>query len=75
VRDIEPTFAQELVDTLLGEGGTRIAREVTRAIPHEEGLTRAEPILRKLERSDSAAVRRRAAELLENRQTADTRAR
>jgi hypothetical protein len=70
VRDIEPTFAQELVDTLLGERGTRIAQEVTRAIPQQEDLTRVEPILRKLERSNSAAVRRRAAGLLESRPTA-----
>jgi hypothetical protein len=74
VRDIEPTFAQELVDTLLGERGTRIAREVTLAIPHAEGLTRAVPILRKLGQSDSAAVRERAAELLESRETADVSA-
>jgi hypothetical protein len=61
VRGIEPTFALELVDNLLEEPGTRIAREVTRAIPHEEGgLPRVETILRKLERSDSAAVRRRS---------------
>lgn len=71
VRDIEPTLALELIDTLLGERGTRIAREVARAIPHEEGGARVEPILRKLERSDSAAVRERAAELLETRPTAD----
>jgi hypothetical protein len=75
VRDIEPAFALELVDTLLGERGTRIAREVTRAIPHGEDPNRAEPILLKLERSDSAAVRKRAAELRETRQTADTSAR
>jgi hypothetical protein len=72
VRDIEPTFALELVDTLLGERGTRIAREVARAIPYEEGGSRVEPLLRELERSDSAAVRERAAELLEARQTAAT---
>jgi hypothetical protein len=71
VRDIEPAFALELIDTLLGERGTRIAREVAGAIPYEEGRIRAEPILRKLERSDSAAVRERAAELLETRPTAD----
>jgi hypothetical protein len=63
VRDIHPAFALQLVDKLLDGSGTRVAFEVTRAIPHEEDLTRMEPILRKPQLSDSAAVRRRAAEL------------
>jgi hypothetical protein len=70
VRGIEPTFAIELVDTLLEERGTRIAQEVTLAIPQEQGPNRVESILRKLERSDSAAVRKRAAEFRETCQTA-----
>jgi hypothetical protein len=63
VRGIHPAIALQLVENLLDGGGTRVAFEVARAIPHEEDLTRAEPILRKLQLSDSAAVRRRAAEL------------
>jgi hypothetical protein len=66
VRGIHSAFALQLVDDLLDGGRTRVALEVTRAIPHQEDLTRLEPILRKLQLSDSAAVRRRAVELLEN---------
>jgi hypothetical protein len=63
LRGIHPDFALQLVDNLLDGGGTRVAFEVTRAIRHEEDLTSVEPILRKLQLSDSAAVRGRAAEL------------
>ena len=37
VRDIDPTFALELVDTLLEERGTRIAREVIACYPTPGG--------------------------------------
>jgi hypothetical protein len=63
MRGIHPAFAVQLVDNLLDGGGTRVAFEVIRAITHEEDLTPVEPVLRKLQLSDSAAVRGRAAEL------------